>query len=217
MRWLAISCVVAIAACAEDPGMLPNVPPDEGTFTGLTLEFIADTEVPAQLGADVRIEDIYLNGSLIRAIGDATTQDERPTTGHDHTLHWDGTEAPRALAFEAAPVGEYAYVELRIAGRPRGEPGEAFVIRGEAKVDDEWTPFSIRADAPVVVAEIPASMQLEASRPLTIKIELAVGQLLAGIDWDALPEQDGKLRLDEQTPAALASFCDALAGAFRAR
>jgi hypothetical protein len=60
-------------------------------------------------------------------------------------------------------------------------------------------------------------MRLEAGRPLTIHVELAVAGLLAAVDWDDLPERDGRLRLDERTPAALARFCAALGGAFRAR
>jgi hypothetical protein len=68
-----------------------------------------------------------------------------------------------------------------------------------------------------VIAQVPASMRLEAGRPLPIRIELAVSQLLQGIDWDSLPEQGGALQLDEETPAALARFCDQLGDAFRAR
>ncbi len=223
MRWLAIWCVsVGTAACADPPGEIPDAPPDgpPSEITGLTLEFIADTEIPAQLGPDVRVDDIYLNGSMIRAIGDATTQDELPTTRRDHALHWDLDEAPPGLTFAAAPTGEYSYVELRIANRPGAPRYEAFEIRGRVRDDDEedeWTDFRIRAVTPVVIAQVPASMRLEAGRPLTIRLELAVSQLLQGIDWDALPWRDGALQLGEETPAALASFCGQLGGAFRTR
>jgi hypothetical protein len=222
MRWLAIWCVsVGTAACA-DTGEIPDVTPDAppSGLTGLTLEFIADTEIPAQLGPRVRVDDIYLNGSMIRAIGDATTQDGQPTTRRDHELHWDLDGAPGELTFSAAPSGEYAYVELRIANRPGAPRYEAFEIRGQVREvddEDEWTDFRIRAVTPVVIASVPASTRLEAGRPLTIRLELAVSQLLQGIDWDALPERDGALQLGEETPAVLASVCDQLGGAFRAR
>lgn len=218
MRWLVISSALAITACAEKPGLILDVPPDDPPeAAGLMLDFVADTPLPAQLG-ELRIEEIYLNGSVIRAVGDATTEDEQPTTRHDHVLRWATGVEPAALSFSAAPVGEYAYVELRIAGRPGTGRTEAFSLRGAVwdADDDEWTDFLIRADAPVVVADVPASMRLEAGRPLTIQVELAVAGLLAAVDWDALPERDGRLRLDERTPAALASFCAALGGAFRA-
>jgi hypothetical protein len=220
MRWLAILCASAVIACTEDPGRLPpDDPPGDAAaeFTGLTLAFIADAELPAQISSDVIIGDIYLNGSMIRAVGDATTQDEKATTRHDYALHWDDDDEPRDLGFLAAPVGEYAYVELRIAGRPSASRDEAFEIRGEVRVGGGWTDFVIRADGPAVVATVPASMRLEANRPLTIPIELDVSRLVEGIDFGALPEIDGKLRLDEDTPAQLAAFSSALAGAFRAR
>src|SRR5687768_18555868 len=107
MRWLAISCAAVIAACS--PGDLspgPDTAPADAmpAFTGLTLRFITDDDLPVSIDPDVRIGDIYLNGAVIRAIGDATTQDEQATTGRDHELHWDGDDAPRALAFSAAPV-----------------------------------------------------------------------------------------------------------------
>lgn len=226
MRWLAISCLAAMGACAVEPGSSGEPDPGERpAFTGLTLAFIADSELPATPGAgDVRIEEIYVNGAVIRAIGDASTQDEQATTRHDYALSWDAAGAPSALAFAAAPAGEYAYVELRIAGRPdagdagdTGGRGEAFEVRGAVRTDEDWTDFAIRAVAPVVVATVPASMRLEAGRPLTIPVELGVGRLVQDIDWAALPERDGELVLDEATPAALASFCGALAGAFRVR
>jgi hypothetical protein len=217
-RWLAIGYASVIAACSEPPGSSAGSTPDGAVpeFTGLSLAFIADAELPAQLDA-VRVDEIYLSGSVIRAVGDATTEDERPTTGYDHELRWDRDTAPRELAFSAAPVGEYAYVEIRIAGRPDPDRSEAFEIRGEARRGDGWTDFSIRADAPTVIAKAPAAMRLEAGRPLAIRLELDVSRLLDGVDWDALPERDGRLRLDEQTPGELARFCAALGGAFQAR
>jgi hypothetical protein len=231
MRWLAIWCVsMGAAACADPAGETGDVTPDgpPSERTGLTLEFIADTEIPAQLGPTVRVDDIYLNGSMIRAIGDATTQDEQPTTRRDHALHWDTGEAPPGLTFSAAPTGEYSYVELRIANRPGAPRYEAFEIRGRVRDDDgdggdgdgdgdRWTDFRIRAVTPIVIAQVPASMRLEAGRPLTIRLELAVRQLLQGIDWASLPRRDGALQLGEETPAALASFCGQLGDAFRAR
>lgn len=219
MRWLAIWCALAVIACSEAPGQIPGPTPDDAmpAFTGLTLEFLTDDALPAQVGDDVRVEDIYLNGAVIRAVGDATTQDEQPTTGHDHALHWDRDDAPGELAFSAAPVGEYAYVELRIAGRSSGGRSEAFEIRGEVRAGGAFTDFVIRADGPAVIARVPASMRLDVGQPLTILLELDVSRLVEGIAWAALPEEDGKLWLDEQTPAQLASFSAALAGAFRAR
>jgi hypothetical protein len=163
------------------------------------------------------VDDIYLSGAVIRAVGDATTQDGAPTTSYGHELHWDDDDAPTTLAFTAAPAGEYAYVELRIAGQPAADRTEAFEVRGAARVDGDWEPFRIRAHAPSVIANVPAAMRLEAGRPLTIRLELDVSRLVEGIAWDALPVRDGALRLDEQTPSVLASFCDRLAAAFAAR
>ena len=219
MRWLAISCLSVVAACSsEDEGPISDAGPDEmPAFTGLTLQFVADAELPAMAGADVRIDDIYLNGSVIRAIGDATTGNEQPTTGHDHELHWTLDQQPRDLAFSTAPVGEYSYVELRLARHPGGARIEAYEIRGEARVDDEWTDFAIRAEVPAVIAKLPVSLRLEAGRPLTIPIELDVSRLVEGLDFGALPKRDGALVLDEQTPGQLSTFVGSLLGAFRVR
>jgi hypothetical protein len=218
MRRLAVLFVWVVTACSSDP-----IPAAEDAslgdalpaYTGLTLEFITNDELPATLDGGVQIDEIDLNGAVIRAIGDATTQDERATTRYDYRLHWDSDDQPRGLSFAAAPAGEYAYVELRIAGGPAGGPTEAFEVRGSARVDGDREDFTIRAAAPVVIANVPASMRLEAGRPLTIEIQLDVGKLVEGIDFDALPFQDGKLRLDEGSPAQLAAFTDALSGAFR--
>ena len=220
VRWLVISSALVIAACAEDPGLILDVPPgDHPGFTGLTLDFVTDTALPAQLGAGLRIEDIYLNGAVIRAVGDATTLDEQPTTRHDHALHWAAGAEPADLAFTAAPTGEYSYVELRIAGQPGAARPEAFAVRGQVRDGHfaEWTDFVIRADAATVVADVSAARQLEAGRPLTIRLALVVSRLLAGIDWEELPAGDGgALVLDEETPDELARFCAALGGAFQA-
>lgn len=223
MRVRAISCVSVIAsglaACATPPTELPPDPPADGgpEISGLTLEFLTDDELPAPIGTTVRVDDIYLSGAVIRAVGDATTQDGAPTTRYGHELHWDDDDAPTTLAFTAAPAGEYAYVELRIAGQSSGDRTEAFEIRGSARASGDWERFRIRAHAPSVIANVPAAMRLEAGRPLTIRLELDVSRLVEGIDWDALPERDGELRLDEETPSALASFCGRLAAAFAAR
>ena len=220
MRWLVVLFVWVVTACSGDPistagdASLGDVLP---AYTGLTLEFITNDELPATLDGGVQVDDIYLHGAVIRAIGDATTQDERATTRRDYGLHWDRDDQPRGLSFAAAPAGEYAYVELRIAGRPDGGPTEAFEVRGSARVDGDREDFTIRAAAPVVIATVPAAMRLEAGRPLTIELELDVGKLVAGLDFDGLPFEDGKLRLDERSPAQLGVFTAALAGAFRAR
>lgn len=224
MRWLAISSLAAaIAACAGE-GQLTDAPPDappQGT-TGLVLAFSADPALPGPIGGGggpaVRIEDVYLNGAIIRAIGDATTGDDQATTRHDHALRWSGGGAPEGVVFDAAPASEYAYVELRIAA-PAGADGAgaAFVLRGEVATPDGWTDFVIRAAASVVVARVPAARRLEAGRSLELGIELGAAGLLGAVDWRALPTRAGELRLDEETPAALASFCAALAAAFHAR
>ncbi|HWU86588.1 MAG TPA: hypothetical protein VN253_04910, partial [Kofleriaceae bacterium] len=147
MRWLAVLFVSLVTACSSE---LISASPDASlgdaipAYTGLTLEFITSNELPAMLDGDVQVDDIYLNGAVIRAIGDATTQDERATTRYDYGLHWDRDDQPRGLSFASAPAGEYAYVELRITGRS-SDPREAFEVRGSARVSGSRTDFTIRA------------------------------------------------------------------------
>jgi hypothetical protein len=220
MRWSAVLFVSVVTACAREPISAGEDAPLGDALpaaTGLTLQFITNNELPVTLGGDVRVEDIYLNGAVIRAIGDATTQDERATTRYDYELHWDHDDQPRGLSFAAAPAGVYSYVELRFAGRPGTSKPEAFEIEGSVRVDGDREDFIIRGSQPVVIANVPASLQLEAGRPLTIALELDVERLVAGIDFDELPSVAGKLRLDEQRPAELAAFTTALAGAFSVR
>jgi hypothetical protein len=211
----------AVAACSSDPPAADGPLGDSIDFeTGLTLEFVADEELPAEIdgaSGEVRVSEIYLNGAVIRAIGDATTADERPTTRYDFPLHWATDDEPRGLEFTSAPPGAYSYVELRIASRPGPERRDAFELRGEANVGGSWRDFLIEGEAPVVVARVPASTKLEVDRPLTIKVELDVSRLVSSIEFAALPELDGKLRIDERTPAELAAFTDLLADAFRVR
>jgi hypothetical protein len=220
MRWPAVLFVSAVTACAGEP--IPaggDAPLGDAlpSATGLTLRFITNNELPATLDGDVRVEDVYLNGAVIRAVGDATTQDERATTRYDYELHWDQDDQPRGLSFAAAPTGEYSYVELRFAGRPGTSTPEAFEIEGSARVDGDREDFVIRGNVPVVIATVPASLRLEAGRSLAIDLELDVGRLVAGIDFESLPSVGGTLRLDEQSPAQLAAFTTALAGAFSVR
>lgn len=220
MRWPAVLFVSVVTACAGDPIPATEDAPLGDALpaaTGLTLRFITNNELPATLDGDVRVEDIYLNGAVIRAIGDSTTEDERATTRYDYELHWDQDDQPRGLSFAAAPSGVYSYVELRFAGRPGTPKPEAFEIEGSARVDGDREDFVIRGNLPVVIASVPASLRLEAGRPLTLELELDVGRLVAGIAFDALPSVGGKLRLDEQSPIQLAAFTTALAGAFSIR
>jgi hypothetical protein len=220
MRWLAMLIVSLVTACSGEPisgdvdGGLGDALP---AYTELTLEFLTSNELPTTLDGDVEVEDIYLNGAIIRAIGDATTTDERATTRYDYGLHWDHDDQPRGLSFAAAPAGQYAYVQLRITGRPDGDPSEAFEIKGSARVNGDREDFTIRAKAPVVIANVQAALRLEASRPLTIKLELDIAKLMTGLVFDGLPLEDGKLRLDERSPAQLAVFTTALGTAFRLR
>src|SRR5689334_22808242 len=143
MRWPAmwsvwsVVClggVTAIAACSDGPGEIPGEKPDgPPAFTGLTLDFIADAQLPVQVSADVRVDDVYMNGSIIRAVGDASTEEDQSTTRHDHELFWDRDSAPGDVAFTSAPVGEYSYVELRIASRPEAYRTEAFEVHGAVR------------------------------------------------------------------------------------
>lgn len=220
MRWVAISCAAAIACSGSgEPAETADGPPPIDAApgqSGLTLEFRTDKPLPADLGDDLEIHEIDLTAQLVRAIGDATTENEESTTRRGFTLRWDRDAAPEPIVFGAAPTGAYAYVEIRMTARTDGAgPRDSFEIRGEARVQGDRKRFVIEGELPVV-AMVPVSRQLEAGRPIAIPIELSLRPLVESIDFDDLPENNGTVYLDDRRPMALRDFSQTLAAAFRA-
>lgn len=188
--------------------------------SGLSLAFLIDRDKLPEtingLGGDVKIDEVKLNGSIIRAKGDAiTSANEELVTRRDYTLFWEDTVKPMPFTFDSAPAGAYETIEVRVAEQS-GPGREAFRIKGEARVGGEWKDFEIRSDDAVVVVSIPAMRNLESGATINLELVLDVSSLVAAIDFDNLPESDGKLKLEDGDPQ-LAIVTTALRGAFQSR
>jgi hypothetical protein len=216
MQRLALSCAAWAAACAT-PAPEPPEPPDAPEpASGLTLAFVTVPQLPGG-PAGILLREVYLSASVIRAVGDATPAGEADTTRTDVALAWSPTAAPEVVAFREAAAGEYAYVELRIAGPAAGPRHEAIAIRGDVLTGAQRMRFAIEADGPSTVARIPARRRLDAGQELELTVALDLDALLGPIDFLALPHRDGTLWLDAGSPAELTALRARLASAFSLR
>jgi hypothetical protein len=168
---------------------------DDGPPAGanLKLQVALDTELPHQISPDLRLTDVYLSATLVRAIADAGD-----ATLTNCEMHWDSDDEPGTLTFNSPPIGTYSTIDLRFSRRTSGSgSGErAFEIEGRWRGTD----FKIEGVDGMVTASPAVQVMLKAGMMQTVKIELALATMLQQIDWDNVDKQDGDYYLDDDDP-----------------
>jgi len=182
----------------------PQLPSDDGPHdapgssddapvggASLKLEIALDKELPAQINPDIRLEDVYLSATLVRAIADAGD-----ASLMNCEMSWDENDTPDALTFRNPPIGTYSTIDLRLAKRDSGSDLKAYQLKGRYRGTD----FKIIGVDKTITASPAVQLMLKAGMSQTVKIEVALGVMLEQIDWSMVPKKDGDYLLDDDNP-----------------
>lgn len=199
-----------LAACPGDVGSTnpdPDAPPVGDTTSlpgnGVTIQFAA-AQLPLSLPDDVVLEQVTFNAMTIRALGDVAN-DVR-TTRENTELQWRQGGAPMSITFDQAPTGVYSKVDIRIT---------ELELLGEAESNDNDRDFEIDAENQLIEASVDvADMTLEGGGTVTFTITVDLASMIAGIDWDRVKIEDGKLSIEDNDPQ-MNGITSAIDAAFR--
>jgi hypothetical protein len=167
--------------------------------SGLTITWGCSPEVPGPLASDLLVDEIRLEASSFRIIGDSAPPGDARTTRAPLDLRWhDGmgpsSEYPADIALNA-PSGLYSRIELGTGG---GD--EHLTIKGEVRAGGQWRDFEIEDQRPhAVVKNI--VLTLAPGQHKTVPVTVDVSALLAPVPWNELESDDGVLELPDGHPA----------------
>ncbi|HUQ04810.1 MAG TPA: hypothetical protein VM261_20050 [Kofleriaceae bacterium] len=166
--------------------------------SGLTITWDCTPEVPGPLASDITVEDVRLEASSFRIIGDSAPPGDMRTTRSPLDLRWreanNMSEEPRDIELNA-PSGLYSRIELGTGGMD-----EHLTIRGEVRVGGNWRDFELEDRRPhAIVKNI--VLTLAPGQHKTVPITVDVSTLLAPVPWDELQQDDGVLALPGGHPA----------------
>jgi hypothetical protein len=188
-----------LAACPSEVGTNPPDPdarPIDDTSlpgNGVTIEFDAPA-LPLDLPDDVQLERVTLTAMTIRALGDVAS-DSR-TTLENTNLTWQAGGEPMSITFDQAPTGVYSKVDIRIT---------ELELRGEVELEDNDRDFEIDGESMLIDAVIDvADTSLEGGGTVTFTINVDFASILAGIDWDQVRTENGKLTIEDRDPEMVA-------------
>lgn len=202
---LAAGIVLLLAGCpvgsADDQSEIdandatPDAPPNA---SGLTVTWDCTPEVPGLVTSDLLVEELRLEASSFRMIGDSAPPGDMRTTRSPLDLRWrvDGptNQAPADIELNA-PAGLYSRIEIGTGGSE-----EHLTIRGRARVGGQWSDFKIEDErAHAIVKNI--ALALAPGQHKTVPITADVTVLLAPIPWNELENDDGVLSLPDGHPA----------------
>lgn len=212
-----IGILLVFAACNQDGSVHLNVAGDaapdvEPPGGGVVVPWSARPSLPGALNERIYVSSATFQIAHLQIVGDAGPGDER-TTRSAYQIAWAGAGPPEPETFPDAPVGVYSKATIQI-----GSPGVgvwAYTIDGTWLDDDddvrgaglkreELKPFRI-FDYQRIDATIDCDNVLAAGGSAMVPIRLALLDVLAGINFDALFEDpNGVLLLgpgDPQLPA----------------
>lgn len=169
-----------------------------GATSGLTVTWGCTPDVPGPLTADLRVDDVRLQASSLRVIGDSAAPGDARTSRAPIDLRWRDNsgvpEAPADIELDAAPAGLYSRIELGTGGS-----AEHLTIKGEVRVRGEWRDFEIEDErAHAVVKNI--VLALAPGQHATIPITIDLDVLLAAVPFDDLPSDDGTIVFPDNDP-----------------
>jgi hypothetical protein len=170
--------------------------------SGLELRWTA-----AGLDGDaVTIDECRLWLADLRIVGDAAPGDDRTYLAKAE-VKLDGG-APPTQYFDDAPPGRYSTVDFGTEGLSDNEP--AWRLRGSVRIDGEGgddDPVDLEIeDEEGFARSLPlAGLVLAAGETRRILVEVDLDAVLDGVDWSAMPREEGRIELDDDDPE-LAAF-----------
>lgn len=199
--------LVAAILAGGCPGGDVDEPDAAGGPAGLAIDWRTAAPVPGPVASGLRLSELHLKLSSVRAIGDAAPGDPRTSSGALE-LEWN-ERAPPPLVYDQAPAGLYSQIELGVGGGP-----EAYELHGEVDLGGTWTPFEIEDEAALAIT-VPTALTLAAGQRATLAVTLDVAAVLAPIDWSQVPSNLGTLSLTRSDPQ-IGAVRAALVAAFAA-
>jgi hypothetical protein len=169
--------------------------PDSGHVgAGLMFQFQIHPLLSAggEVGGDFDaiIDEAELSLRDVRAIGDAAPGDER-TSAREIDLDWDENDVVE-LYFAQAPPGLYSQLLADV---------HDLELEGSVVIDGQDRPFGIYAGFNDVALTISLSgVDLQPGMGLVVPIRVEFDRIVNEIDWEAVPEQEGMLWLDDTSP-----------------
>ncbi len=145
----------------------------------------------------------------VKAIGDAAPGDAS-TTRESFSLEWRAGRTPSPILFDQAPAGKYAKIDIVF----RGDDSDAFELSGFARRGDVTYPYEIEDRSQLSVSvPLPGSTSLSPGGALAVGVRIDMHEIVKDLNFNAAKLEDGKLIIDDDTPALLAAFRAALAAA----
>jgi hypothetical protein len=208
---LAFASALALAACtpATPGGSIDGGEPDDDgghDTAGLVLEFATAPKIPTDLPGGVQVDRLDLTFFDLRLLGDSAPGDERTSATEVQLEFREAGKNPEAQIFEDAPPGRYSSFKASL-GADDGEGPGHFRIRGKVMPGGGGgggggpIKFDLELEQTVAVSRA-LDFELPAGGRVTLDVGLDLAAVLAGIDWDELPEEEGTLRLPEDSEAA---------------
>lgn len=199
MRCLVLPAALMMAACGP-PGEIPVG--DAGDDTVDAIEEMAGLEFrwsASGLGenGDATLDEVQLFLRDIRAIGDATPGDDTYQAMDELVFRADGGGEAETIEFRRAPPGRYSAFEFELA-RP-SDGGAAWSITGTCDVMGQGYDLEIEDDTSSSIS-LPLDLLLAAGETRVIEIEIAIDEVVAGVDWNDGTIEDDTLVVDEDSP-----------------
>ncbi len=202
--------VLLLVGCPSDP---PSGDSDAGTdggagVRGLVFVFQVQPMLPGQTSPGVTVDSLELHLRDVRVVGDAAAGDPRVSRA-DLTMKFLAGQATGELAFPDAPSGMYSRLAARLGGL-----GHSYVIKGRAIANGVSHPFEFEDEDALPLAIDFTPVQVRAGRVATVRIGVDVAAAIAQVDWDRVPFDGEKLKL-EHDDAGIAVVRTALVAAIR--
>lgn len=220
-RLLVPALAAFLAACPSSDPPDPDGPdPDgpDGGGRGLTLRFRSEQVLPTT--DEPTVEEAELALRSVRVIGDAAPGDSS-TTRERVRLEFRGDDTPDALRFDQAPPGKYAKIDVVLRGWDGdggGDDGGSFEITGRARVNGTLYEYEIHDDAQLSASiPLPEATMLPPGGELGLEVRVDLREVVRTLAFSSITPREGKLRIDESTPAVLQAARAALMAAMSGR
>jgi hypothetical protein len=196
---LVVGFVLFLAGCpvgvADDQDIDAGGGGDGSNATsGLTVTWGCTPDVPGPATSDVLVEEVRLQASSLRLIGDSAAPGDMRTTRAPIDLRWSSNNMPPDVELGAAPPGLYSRVEIGTGGSD-----EHLTITGRARVRGEYRDFEIEDQRPHAIVKN-LVLSLAPGQRATIPVTVDVAVIIAAVPFNDLDEDDGTLVFPDRDP-----------------